>query len=199
MTQIIVPDSRIRPGNKATNEPKMRARPGNRYPRLACDKFAQNRNESHSTRVLALLHAPHRDAIAAVAARGRARRAIGGLRPRAAPGAGASRAPRHRHARRAGVATGLRPSDLCQSGRAQRRATGARRARHFRQPQSAHRQGSARRQHPQLRDREPARARLRRAVHALRPARRQRGEQRNTQRRHVHPQSRRRAFPTASR
>ena len=75
----------------------------------------------------------------------------------------------HRHARRAGHAGRLYGAALCQSRRAEGRPAGRGRARHVRQPQSAHRPGSRRAADPRLRGREPDGARLRRAVHALRP------------------------------
>ena len=65
---------------------------------------------------------------------------------------------------------GLRPPALRQSGRAEGRPPDAGRARHLRQPQPVHRQGPRAVADPRLRGREPAGARLRRAVHALRPA-----------------------------
>ncbi len=152
-----LPDTRYCPCNKATNVPKMRDRSEPR----PCDKLRKTGNESHSSPIHVLRYRPRADAMAGIPAHADAWRILGRQWARTLGGVGGSGcAPRHRHARRSGLGHRLQPPELCQSGSAQRRPTGARRARHLRLPQSFHRQGPARRQHPRLRDREPAGARL---------------------------------------
>ena len=124
-----------------------------------CDKLRETGNESHPHPVCAPHDPPRADANPGIPAFGDAWRAVRRQRS-AGTRAGGRRALRHRHAWRAGLAEQFQPSDLCQSGGAQRRPTGARRARHLRQPQSLHRHGPPGGQYPQLRDREPAGARL---------------------------------------
>ena len=79
---------------------------------------------------------------------------------------------RDRTVRRAEAAAGLHPFLLRQSGRAEGRPAHARRFRLLRQSQPADHQGRRRQRHPRLHHREPDGARARRAVHALRPRRR---------------------------
>ena len=135
-----------------------------------CDKFLQNRTESHSHHARAAFDCPCGDVLASVATLRRARRAICSGRLWSAAGRVPAGSSRDRDARRAGMGAGLHPSDLRQSASAKRRAPDARRARHLRLPQPVHRERAAGRQYARLHRREPARARLRRAVHALRTA-----------------------------
>ena len=95
----------------------------------------------------------------------------------------------HRHARRAGHAGRFYGAALRQSRRAEGRPAGRRRARHLRQPQSADRPGPRRAADPRLCHREPDGARLRRAVHALRPAGAHRRDRRRAKLRHLHARS----------
>ena len=181
-----MPDSRSCLGNKATNVPKMRgcapSEPAH-YVKLRANRRA-NRNWPCSRTLMRRL------------------RRLPGRRPgarscsvRMASAAFAAR-PARAQTRAHAIAMhgepawgpGFQPADLCQSGGAQRRPIGARRARHFRQPQSFHRARPSGGKPAQLHRRKPAGARLRRAVHALRPDRARRRDRRRARPRHLHHQ-----------
>src|SRR5712691_3678852 len=97
-------------------------------------------------------------------------------------------------ARRASLSRGLRSFPLRQSGCAEGRTADAGPIGHLRQPQSADRARHRRAAGAKLRGRKPARARAGRALHALRPARREGRDRRCAQRRHLLSQSARALF-----
>ena len=120
-------------------------------------------------------------------------------RNRAKPSSRQPSPPRDRDARGTRLPGQLHPHALHQPGRAEGRAAGVRRARNLRQPEPADRQGRHPAADPRLRDRKPDGARQRRAVHALRPAGRERRDRRCAQLRDVPHQPEGDDFPTASR
>ena len=106
-------------------------------------------------------------------------------RNRAKPGSRQPSPPCDRDARGTGVPGELHAHAVCQPGRAEGRASGARRARNFRQPEPDDRPRRHPAADPRARGRKPDGARQRRAVHAVRIARRKRRDRRCAQLRHV--------------